>query len=83
MTNEASMNQHQPPLPTEEAGRRLRAYPALVAALQEIAAMADKTLLGGRDESDPMRSFQLGANHAFRQAAEVASDALAAAGEGV
>lgn len=32
------MNQYQPPLPVEEAGRRLRAYPALVAACQAVVA---------------------------------------------
>ncbi len=49
-------------------------------ALQEIAQMSGKTLLGGRDlESD--RAHELGANKAFEQAANIARTALGKAGE--
>ncbi len=52
------------------------AAPALLSALENIAAMSGMTLLGGADAANHEQAHQDGANKAFNQAAEVARAAI-------
>lgn len=63
----------------EAKARLMAAAPALIAALETIAEMGNKTLIAPSMGEDCDHAHQVGANKAFGQAADIATRALTAA----